>query len=189
MRELLESSFRLNERVLVADLVAVDLHAFRRRIIINKGKREGAYEGQPVVDARGIMGQIVHAGPFSSTVLLITDTNHALPVQVNRNGLRAVAVGLGRDDTLLLEYLPNNADIRPGDLIISSGLGHRFPPGYPVGEIERITLDPGESFARVTLKPSARLGRSREVLLVWPRGQTNVTGRPAPEEYSEVARR
>ena len=189
LRELLESSFRLNDRVRVAELVAVDLQAFRRRILINKGRREGAYEGQPVVDARGIMGQIMRAGPFSSTVLLITDTNHALPVQVNRNGLRAIAVGSGRDNTLLLKHLPKNADIRPGDLIISSGLGRRFPPGYPVGEIEQITLKPGASFARVTIRPSARLGRSREVLLVWPRARTDLTGRPAPEGASEVARR
>ena len=189
LRELLESSLRLTDRVRVAELVAVDLQAFRRRILINKGRREGAYEGQPVVDARGIMGQIMRAGPFSSTVLLITDTNHALPVQVNRNGLRAIAVGSGRDDTLMLKHVPHNADIRPGDLIISSGLGRRFPAGYPVGEIERITSDPGTAFATVTIRPSARLGRSREVLLVWPRVPTDLTTRPAPEGQSEVAGR
>ena len=168
LRELLESSFRLNDKVLVAELIEVDLQPFRRQIVINKGKREGAYDGQPIVDASGIMGQIVFAGPFNSTVLLITDPNHALPVQVNRNGLRAIAVGSGQNDSLFLEHLPNNADIRIGDLIISSGLGRRFPAGYPVGEIEKITLDPGESFAKVTIKPSAQLSQSREVLMVWP---------------------
>lgn len=168
LRDLLESSFRLNEKVLVAELVAVELRSFRRQIVINKGQREGAYDGQPIVDAAGIMGQIIHVGPFSSTVLLITDPNHALPVQVNRNGLRAIAVGMGQNDMLSLENLPNNADIHVGDLIISSGLGHRFPPGYPVGQIEKISRDLGETFAKVIIKPSAQLSQSREVLMVWP---------------------
>ena len=168
LRSLLESSFRLNEKVLVAELIAVELQTFRRQIVINKGLREGAYDGQPIVDAAGIMGQIIHVGPFSSTVLLVTDPNHALPVQVNRNGLRAIAVGTGQNDKLLLENLPNNADIHIGDLIISSGLGRRFPAGYPVGEIEKIARDPGEAFAKVIIKPSAHLSKSREVLMVWP---------------------
>ncbi len=148
LRQLLESSFRLNDKVLVAELIEVHLQPFRRQVVINKGQREGAYNGQPVVDATGIMGQIIHVGRFSSTVLLITDPNHALPVQLNRNGLRAIAVGNGHEDKLTLVHLPNNADIKVGDLIISSGLGRRFPSGYPVGEIEKITLDPSESFAR-----------------------------------------
>lgn len=185
LRELLESSFRLNDKVLVAELVAVELQSFRRQVVINKGQREGAYDGQPIVDASGIMGQIVHVGPFSSTVLLITDTNHALPVQVNRNGLRAIAVGSGQNDMLFLEHLPNNADIRVGDLIISSGLGRRFPAGYPVGQIEKITLDPGESFAKVTIKPSARLSQSREVLMVWPYEHINAIN----EEAEELAKK
>ena len=168
LRELLESSVQLRERVLVAELLAVEMEPFRRQVVINKGQREGAYDGQPVVDAAGIMGQLVHVGPFSSTVLLITDPSHALPVQVNRNGLRAIAVGSGQDDTLQLEYLPTNADIRTGDLVVSSGLGRRFPPGYPVGTIAAIRKEPGEPFAKVTVRPSARLGQSREVLLVWP---------------------
>ena len=181
LRGLLESSFRLNDKVLVAELVEVQLQSFRRQIVINKGKREGAYDGQPIVDASGIMGQIVHAGPFSSTVLLITDPNHALPVQVNRNGLRAIAVGTGQDDRLLLEHLPTNADIKIGDLIISSGLGRRFPAGYPVGQIEKISLDPGESFAKVMIKPSAQLTKSREVLMVWPQEHINALNNSTAE--------
>lgn len=168
LRELLESSMQLRERVLVAELLAVDTEPFRRQVVINKGRREGAYDGQPVVDSAGIMGQIVHVGPFSSTVLLITDPTHSLPVQVNRNGLRAIAVGTGQNNTLLLEHLPTNADIRRGDLVVSSGLGRRFPRGYPVGVISDIRVEPGEPFARVEVQPSARLGQSREVLLVWP---------------------
>jgi len=168
LRQLLESSFRLNDKVIIAELLAVDLQPFRHIIVINKGIREGVYDGQPIVDADGIMGQILHVGPFTSTVLLITDPTHALPVQINRNGLRAIAVGTGQKQSLQLEYLPNNSDIRMGDLIVSSGLGSRFPAGYPVGTVSEIVLDPAEPFAKVTVVPSARLEQSREVLLVWP---------------------
>lgn len=168
LRRLLGGSVKFRERVLIAELVAVELDPFRHLIEINKGSREGAYDGQPVVDANGVIGQIFHVGPFASKVLLITDPSHALPVQVNRNGLRAIAVGTGRYNSLLLENLPTNADIRKGDLIISSGLGHRFPRGYPVGTISTITLEPGVPFAKVNVTPSAKLAQSREVLLVWP---------------------
>lgn len=171
LRELLESSVRLGERVervLIAELVAVEMESFRRQLIINKGQRDKVYDGQPVVDANGIMGQVVHVNPFSSTVLLITDQTHSMPVQINRNGLRAIAVGTGQDSILLLENLPTNADIKIGDLVISSGLGRRFPRGYPVGTVSKIMLEPGESFAQVQVKPSANPAQSREVLLVWP---------------------
>ena len=171
LRELLESSASLGEgveRVLIAELIAVEMESFRRQIVINKGQREGVYDGQPVVDATGIMGQVVHVNQFSSTVLLITDPTHSMPVQINRNGLRAIAVGTGQDNVLLLENLPTNSDIREGDLVISSGLGHRFPRDYPVGTISKINFEPGEAFAHVQVIPSARLGQSREVLLVWP---------------------
>jgi rod shape-determining protein MreC len=168
LREMLQSSGRLDERVLIAELLAVDLQPFRHQIVINKGQREGVYDGQPIVDANGVMGQIVHVGPFSSTVLLLTDPTHAIPVQVNRNGLRSVAVGTGQNHILQLEHLSNNVDIKEGDLVVSSGLGSRFPPGYPVGVVHTISRVPGEPFAKVTIIPSAQLEKSREVLLVWP---------------------
>ena len=171
LNELLESSFKVGERVLVAELLAVALERFKRQVVINKGAKEGAYDGQPIVDAEGIMGQIVHVGPFSSTVMLITDPSHAIPVQVNRNGLRAIAIGTGATNSLELEYVPNNADIRVDDLLVSSGLGSRFPPGYPVGRVTNVSVDPGQPFAKVTVIPSAKLDRSREVLLVWPPDQ------------------
>ncbi len=168
LREMLQSSERLDERVLIAELLAVDLQPFRHQIVINKGKREGVYDGQPIVDANGVMGQIVHVGPFSSTVLLLTDPTHAIPVQINRNGLRSVAVGIGQSHILQLEHLSNNVDIKEGDLVVSSGLGSRFPSGYPVGAVHDISRVPGEPFAKVTIIPSAQLEKSREVLLVWP---------------------
>jgi len=169
LREMLQSSEKLDERVLIAELLAVDLQPFRHQIVINKGQREGVYDGQPIVDANGVMGQIVHVGPFSSTVLLLTDPSHAIPVQINRNGLRSVAVGTGQSHILQLEHLPNNVDIREGDLVVSSGLGSRFPSGYPVGVVYDISRVPGEPFAKVTIIPSAQLEKSREVLLVWPK--------------------
>ncbi len=168
LRELLESSLKLNQKVLVAELLSVELEPFRRQIVIDKGRREGAYNGQPIADARGIMGQITHVGPFSSTVLLITDPSHALPVEVNRNGLRAIAIGTGEDNMLRLEHIPSNADIREGDLLVSSGLDGRFPAGYPVGRVKDINLAAGASFTEVSVVPSARLQQSREVMMIWP---------------------
>ncbi len=168
LRALLESSVEFYERVLVAELVGVELEAFRQQIIINKGMTHGVFNGQPVVDAGGIMGQIIHVAPFSSTVLLITDPTHSIPVQVNRNGLRSVAVGLGQDNIVSLEHIPVNADIKDGDLIVSSGLGRRFPRGYPVGTVSSITRVPGELFSSVLITPSAKFGETREALLLWP---------------------
>ena len=176
LRKLLESSFKLSERVLIAELLDVDLQPFRHTVLINKGEREGVYGGQPIVDADGIMGQIVYVGPFSSTVLLITDPSHAIPVQINRNGLRGIAVGTGQSHSLQLEYLPNNADIQKGDLIISSGLGSHFPAGYPVGVVTEIKLDPAEPFAKISVTPSAKLEQSREVLLIWPNDSAHGSG-------------
>ena len=169
LRDMLRSSKRLDERVLIAELLAVDLQSFRHKITINKGQSEGVYNGQPVVDANGVMGQVIHVGPFSSTVLLLTDPAHAIPVQINRNGLRSVAAGTGQSHILQLEHLSNNVDIKEGDLAISSGLGGRFPYGYPVGVVRSISRVLGEPFAKVTITPSAQLKKSRQVLLVWPR--------------------
>lgn len=171
LRKLLESTASLGEtvdKVLIAELVAVEMETFRKQIVINKGERENVYSGQPVVDANGIMGQVVHVSPYSSTVILITDSTHAMPVQINRSGLRTVAVGTGQNGILLLENLSTNSDILVGDLVISSGLGDRFPKGYPVGTVSKISMEPGEAFAMVQVTPSAKLEQSREVLLVWP---------------------
>ena len=173
LRALLEASVEFYERVLVAELVGVELEPFRQQIIINKGSTDNVFNGQPLVDSGGIMGQTIHVSPFSSTVLLITDPSHAIPVLINRNGLRSVAVGLGQDNVLLLEYIPVNADVKEGDLIVSSGLGRKFPRGYPVGTVSSISRTPGELFSSVLLVPSARFRESREALLLWPDQQNN----------------
>jgi len=182
LRKMLQSSEKLDERVLIAELLAIDLQPFRHQIVINKGQREGVYDGQPIVDANGVMGQIVHVGPFSSTVLLLTDPTHAIPVQINRNGLRSIAVGTGQSHILQLEHLSNNVDIREGDLVVSSGLGSRFPSGYPVGVVHNISRVPGEPFVKVTIIPSAQLEKNREVLLVWP----ETSPRPSADFESAV---
>lgn len=168
LRALLESSAKRDERVLVAELLAVDLDPYRQQVVLNKGTRAGVFRGQPVIDAYGVMGQIMQAGPFTATALLISDPNHALPVQINRNGLRTIASGTGEPDRLDLLYIPNSADIRVGDLVVTSGLGGRFPANYPVGTVVEVDRRPGHQFARVTAEPEAQLDRSREVLLVWP---------------------
>lgn len=168
LRALLESSVEFYERVLVAELVGIELEPFRQQIVINKGLTHEVYNGQPVVDSGGIMGQVIHVSPFSSTVLLITDPSHAIPVLVNRNGLRSVAVGLGQDNILSLEHIPVNADIKAGDLVLSSGLGRKFPSGYPVGTVSSISRIPGELFSKVLVTASAKFGETREALLLWP---------------------
>lgn len=168
LRELLDSSFKVGEKVLIAELMSVNLDPYKHQIVINKGKENGVYPGQPLLDAKGVMGQMVHVGPYTSTAILITDSSHAIPVQVNRNGLRTIALGSGTINRLELPYIPNNADIRPGDLLITSGLGGHFPPGYPVAEVSAVQHDPGHTFSMVAATPLAELDRSREVLLVWP---------------------
>jgi rod shape-determining protein MreC len=189
LRELLESSFEVGEKVLVAELMVANLDPYKHQVVINKGELDRIYPGQPLLDAEGVMGQVVHVGPYSSTAVLITDSSHAIPVRVNRNGIRTIALGSGTINRLDLPYLSNNADVVPGDLLVTSGLGGRFPPGYPVAVVEAVQHDPGRDFARIAANPTARLDSSSEVLLVWP-GETPVvesdisvvTGEPPGED-------
>lgn len=168
LRDLLQSSRNVAQKLLIAELLAIDLDPFKRKVILNKGADDGVYEGHPLLDAKGVMGQVVHVSPVSSEAMLITDPSHAIPVQVNRNGLRAIALGTGESDQLEIPHIPNNADIKIGDLLVTSGLGQRFPPGYPVATITQIAKDPTRPYAQVVARPTAELERVREVLLVWP---------------------
>lgn len=149
LRELLNSSALVNEKVEVAELIGMDPNPFTHRIIINKGERDGVVLGQPVLDARGLMGQVVELMPYTSRVLLLTDTTHSIPVQVNRNGLRAIASGTGNPESLELRHVADTADIKVGDLLVSSGLGQRFPAGYPVATVKEVIHDSGQPFAIV----------------------------------------
>lgn len=186
LRELLQSSRKVRERVLIGELLAVDLEPFTRQIVVNKGTRHEIYLGQPLVDANGVMGQIVHLGPLSSIAMLITDANHALPVQINRNGLRAIALGTGAADQLTIPYLPNNADIVVGDLLITSGLGGRFPSDYPVAVVSEVRQDPSQPYAMINATPTAQLERAREVLLVWPTQEARETVAAEPATETET---
>ncbi|WP_273150445.1 rod shape-determining protein MreC [Methylophaga thiooxydans] len=168
LRELLGSSFRLQERVQVAELLTVDLDPFSQQVVIDKGKNYGVYVGQPVLDAKGVMGQVTETSPLSSRVVLLTDPSHSIPVQINRNGLRAVVTGRGLGEKLQMDFLPHNADIRVGDLLVTSGLGGRFPVGYPVGEVIAVDFPQGKAFADIKVEPAANLATSREVMLVLP---------------------
>jgi len=185
LRAMLDSSARVSDRVLVVEILAVDLDPYRQRFTINRGLNDGVYIGQALLDAEGVVGQIVRVELMTSEVVLISDADHALPVAINRNGLRTIVVGTGDSSRLRLPYLTNSADIEPGDLLMSSGLGGIFPSGYPVGRVLEVHRRPGQSFAEVIAEPAAQLDRDREVLLVWTaddaaevRGNTNVAGAP-----------
>jgi len=167
LRSLLDSSFKLGEQVLVAELLAVNLAPYEHVVVVNKGSRFGVSSGQAVLDENGIVGQVAEALPLSSEIILITDPNHAIPVQVNRNGLHTIAIGSGQLNKLNLPFLPNNADIVPGDLLITSGLGGVFPQGYPVALVSSFLEQPDKPFAVIEAEPSAALNTSRELLIVW----------------------
>ncbi|MCK5870359.1 rod shape-determining protein MreC [Methylococcaceae bacterium CS1] len=167
LRSLLDSSFKLGEQVLVAELLSVNLAPYEHVVVVNKGNRFGVSKGQAVLDENGIVGQVAKALPLSSEIILITDPNHAIPVQVNRNGLHTIAIGSGQLNKLNLPFLPNNADIMPGDLLITSGLGGVFPQGYPVAVVSSFVEQPDKPFAIIQAEPSAALNTSRELLIVW----------------------
>uniref|UniRef100_UPI0040637AE2 rod shape-determining protein MreC n=1 Tax=Metapseudomonas boanensis TaxID=2822138 RepID=UPI0040637AE2 len=167
LRELLNSSALVDEKVLVGELIGVDPNPFTHRILIDKGEKDGVFLGQPVLDARGLMGQVVEVMPYTARVLLLTDTTHSIPVQVNRNGLRAIASGTGNPERLELRHVADTADIKEGDLLVSSGLGQRFPAGYPVATVKEVIHDSGQPFAIVRAVPTAALNRSRYMLLVF----------------------
>ncbi|WP_308724881.1 rod shape-determining protein MreC [Metapseudomonas otitidis] len=180
LRELLNSSALVDEKVLVGELIGVDPNPFTHRILIDKGEKDGVFLGQPVLDARGLMGQVVEVMPYTSRVLLLTDTTHSIPVQVNRNGLRAIASGTGNPERLELRHVADTADIKEGDLLVSSGMGQRFPAGYPVATVKEVIHDSGQPFAIVRAVPTAALNRSRYVLLVF-------TDTRSPEERANAA--
>jgi rod shape-determining protein MreC len=152
---------------LVSEVVNVQLNSLRQRILLNRGTTNGAFKGQAVLDEKGLIGQTLHVGPWSAEVILITDPEHAVPVQVERNGLRTIAVGAGDTTSLALPYLPANADVKAGDLLLTSGLGGVFPAGYPVARITEVHRDAVQPLAQVRATPLGRVDLDREVMLVW----------------------
>jgi len=182
LRDLLGSSEKLEDNVLVAELIGVDPDPESQVILLDKGTSDGVYEGQPVIDANGLMGQVIEVSRHMSRALLITDPSHSVPVQVNRNNLRLIAVGSGESRTLELAHVQDTADIQVGDLLVTSGLGQRFPAGYPVALVSEVLHDPGQPFATVRAKPTAFLDRSRHVLLVF---KSNQPSREIPMEADD----
>lgn len=185
LRALLNSTALVQDDVLVAELIGVSPDPQRHYVILNKGRAENVYVGQPLIDADGLMGQVIEVSQRTSRVLLISDSSHALPVQINRNGVRAIAEGIGTLHTLRLRHLPATTDVRVGDLLVTSGLGDRYPVGYPVAVVSEVQFDPGQAFANVSAVPSAALNRSRHVLLVFNEGGDESITEPVSPEAEE----
>jgi rod shape-determining protein MreC len=184
------------DKVLVASILNVDLDPFRHRVLLDKGAVDGVFRGQAVLDGEGIFGQVTKVNAATAEVILISDAEHAIPVQSNRSGVRTIAVGTGDINKLSLPFVTVESDLKEGDLLISTGMGGVFPPGYPVAKVTRVKRA-GSTFATVDARPTAGLDRARDVLLVWfkelapsepasapaPRPvtppATNATGQPA----------
>jgi len=168
LRALLGSSARLEVKFGVAEIVGAIADPRAHELIVDRGRDDGVRIGYPVVDAQGLIGQVVEVGLTTARVLLITDRNHATPVAVNRNGYRAIAHGTGSDGALELAHVSHTVDLREGDLLVTSGMGQRFPPGYPVARVDHVRHDPGKPFAEVRARPTAQLDRGRHVLVLYP---------------------
>jgi rod shape-determining protein MreC len=167
LRALRENTAGVAQKFIVGDVMSVDLDAFRARITVDKGARDGVFVGQAVLDEGGVFGQVSRVSELTCEVILISDATHAIPAQVNRNGLRTVVVGTGDPNHLRLPYVSTAADIVKGDLLVTSGLGGVFPAGYPVGTVIDVRRDPAASLADVDVQPSAALDRSRQLLFIW----------------------
>ena len=167
LRALRDNAAGVSQKFIVGDVMNVDLDAFRARIVVDKGARDGVFVGQAVLDDGGVFGQVASVSELTCEVILVSDPSHATPVQVNRNGLRTVAVGSGDPNHLKLPYVSTAADIVKGDLLVTSGLGGIFPAGYPVGIVIDVRRDPAASLADVDVQPAAALDRSRQLLFIW----------------------
>lgn len=187
LRAVREASAGVGGRTTIAKIMQVAVDPFRHRVRIDKGADDGVFSGQPVLDAFGIVGQVVQVDKYTSTIILISDAEHAIPVLVNRNGIRSIAVGAGDLSKLSLPYLTVESDVKTGDLLVSSGLDGIFPAGYPVAAITKVERNSADTFALVEAKPLAQLDRDREVLLLWadtppeaPAAAAKTTPKPKP---------
>lgn len=186
LRVLLASSEALEEKVLIAEIIDINQDPYRHQITLNKGRREGVYRGQALIDAYGVLGQVLEVSYRHSRAILITDPDHGIPVEVNRTGLQTIAVGSGDGAGLRLPFLPTNVDIREGDLLVSSPLGGRFPPGYPVGRVHSLRNTPGAHFLEARAHPSAQLNQGRRALLVWAESLDNIEAEDAAVEAADA---
>lgn len=166
LKQILNAASNLDNKVEITRIISVNVNPYRHTIVIDKGERDGVYEGQVLLDADGVIGQILHTNFLTSEAILISDSDHALPVEINRNGLRTIVLGNGSYTKLDVPYIPNNADIEIGDLLVTSGLGGKFPSGYPVAKVDFIESDLSEQFYKVSAKPIAHLNQVREIMLL-----------------------
>ncbi|PNO60301.1 rod shape-determining protein MreC [Aeromonas caviae] len=187
LRELLGSPVHKESRKMVAELLSVDSDPFSHQVLINKGALDGVYNGQPVINDQGVVGQVLHVGSTTSRVLLITDSSHGIPVRVLRNDLRAIASGSGELDKLELRNLPRNTDVQVGDLLVTSGLGGRFPEGYPVATVTRSDYVEGKPFAQIEAKPLVALDRLLYLLLLWTDKKPEVHDKDALEPAASAS--
>ena len=167
LRELLGSPLRHDEHKMAAQVLLTDTDPYVYQFVVNKGTQDGVYVGQPVVDEKGIVGQIYEVAKSTSRAILVCDYQHAIPVQVLRNDIGMVAVGNGCSNDLTLEFMPNNVDIKVGDVLVTSGLDGRFPEGYPVAVVSSVKLDITDATPVITATPTADLKRLRYLLLLW----------------------
>ncbi len=187
LRGLIDSASQLKSRVLVGEVIGIDPDPARHILIINQGSAGGLYQGQPVLDARGVLGRIVQLGRHTSRVMLITDRQNSVPVRINRNGMRAILSGIGDSREMRLQYVPEKSDVKPGDLLVTSGLGQDFPAGYPVGRVGQIRRLVGDQFLDIAALPVAALDRSRYVLILFEKPQAaQVLMEKIPMEESHV---
>jgi rod shape-determining protein MreC len=187
LRALRDNTAGVTDRFIIGNVMDVDLDAFRERVLVDRGAQDGVFVGQAVVDAGGVFGQVARVGQLTAEVILLSDATHAIPVQVNRNGLRTIAVGTSDMGRLKLPYLPTSADVIVGDLLVTSGLGGGFPAGYPVGTVAEVKRDPAQSLADVEVKPAAALDRSRELMFVWLKPQSAAPTAAAPQAAPAAA--
>jgi rod shape-determining protein MreC len=186
LRELLGSPLRQDEHKMVTQVISTGSDPYSDQVVIDKGSDSGVYEGQPVISDKGVVGQVVAVAKMTSRVLLICDASHALPIQVLRNDIRVIAAGSGCADDLQLEHLPNNTDIRVGDVLVTSGLGGRFPEGYPVAVVSSVKVDNQRAYTVIQARPTAGLQRLRYLLLLWGADRNGTMPLP-PEEVHRVA--
>ncbi|OBT06712.1 rod shape-determining protein MreC [Shewanella sp. UCD-FRSSP16_17] len=179
LRALLGSPVHMDARKVVAEVMEVASDPFRHYVVLNHGARTGVFVGQSVVDAQGVVGQVIEVSELTSRVLLVTDPTHGIPVRITRNDVRAVAQGTGDIDEIELRHVAKSTDIVVGDLLVTSGLGNRFPEGYPVARVMTIARDAGQSYSVVSAQPLAALDRIRYVLLIWPDDGTQEQVDPA----------
>ncbi|MFA0141013.1 rod shape-determining protein MreC [Vibrio kanaloae] len=168
LRKLLGSPFIRDEKKVVTEVMAVDTSPYRHQVVIDKGQIDGVYEGQPVINEKGIVGQVTFVAAHNSRVLLLIDANNAIPVQVIRNDIRVIASGNGMMDEIQLEHIPTSTDIQQEDLLVTSGLGGVYPEGYPVAHVSSVDYDPKREFAIIKAEPVVEFDKLRYLLLVWP---------------------